>query len=808
MQSIVLVISSSVFFSAAVSMALLTLASNFSSILTENVDVKYGANVQISQVNPSVEESLKMYLEEAKRSGEIDEYSKITNGFGGTLRSGSNMQYADYFGLWDSKYPVLGNLILKDTSKTAYEMLSNDSELVLSKELAQQMEVKLGDSIEYMSADYLESKSFNIVGLVESAPAENTSVVYLKGSVADDILSFQQVKYLIRGNEEIANELVNEFNSGISVTTLSSYIETNSNQFKDITTFLRSVSILGLFVGSIGIATSMSIVIARRKSEIGILKTLGYSKARVFTIFLTELVLIALIGDIIGIVVGFFFANYLKDIFTTVGLNYTMDMTFDMRSALIAFSASLFTAVLFSVVSIDNYVSLKPLNIIKDLPYKLGIKDKIRSVFVYIVIFTIFILLSIVITSSVTFGIGVVVISLVGFIIASLLMRVILALILKIPFKARSVIGLAWITLRSSYTKYVLASMSLFVGLTVLNLLFSLFSTANTEFEKRDIDKDMSASVVVYADKEVNTTDLTKYLNSNEAVSTYREKFRVRISDTEPQAFMSNVLEGREIDNYDWDIDIIEGEFNGKGIVINEVFKQDYNIGDTFTTQVGQKDYSFKISGFYKIDREFTQASIETIYIGAIISKDLFRSLFNEYQRVLLVSVDEENITQVSEDMAEYKGVVVMNSELTAQWLNSQLDLVKKLFTSTAGLALIAGIVLIINATSLEVVNRKRVFGIYKAIGFSSNQVRNMFMFEYIIILFITSFLSIASSYFIIFLINSFGDELLGTSQEIAYDFSQSIGIVTLSSLFILVLIYLVSRKMLNTKPVEILRYE
>ena len=131
-----------------------------------------------------------------------------------------------------------------------------------------------------------------------------------------------------------------------------------------------------------------------------------------------------------------------------------------------------------------------------------------------------------------------------------------------------------------------------------------------------------------------------------------------------------------------------------------------------------------------------------------------------------------------------------------------------KFSTSVASLALLAGIILIITVTILDVVSRKRDFAIYKVIGFKQNEISSMVLLEYGLMTLITSIFASGLVYLITVFMNAYGEELFDISEQLYFDFKGGILWNVGLLLLVLVLVYFVSKKTLKVKPSEMLRYE
>ncbi|MDH5788745.1 MAG: FtsX-like permease family protein, partial [Candidatus Bathyarchaeota archaeon] len=69
--------------------------------------------------------------------------------------------------------------------------------------------------------------------------------------------------------------------------------------------FLMSVASISLLVAGIGIMNIMTVSVVERTREIGILKAIGAKSSTVLAMFLTEAMLIGVIGGLIGISTGY-----------------------------------------------------------------------------------------------------------------------------------------------------------------------------------------------------------------------------------------------------------------------------------------------------------------------------------------------------------------------------------------------------------------------------------------------------------------------------------------------------------------------
>lgn len=110
----------------------------------------------------------------------------------------------------------------------------------------------------------------------------------------------EDIRLLLRRNHNITDPEKDDFTAQNQAQSLGVF----NTILSGVTFLLVAVSAISLLVGGVGIMNIMYVVITERTAEIGLKKALGATPADIRREFLTEAVLLTLVGGVVGIIIG------------------------------------------------------------------------------------------------------------------------------------------------------------------------------------------------------------------------------------------------------------------------------------------------------------------------------------------------------------------------------------------------------------------------------------------------------------------------------------------------------------------------
>jgi putative ABC transport system permease protein len=196
--------------------------------------------------------------------------------------------------------------------------ITDQTGCVISEDLAQKLHFKLGDRITLIGDIYPGNLELKVVGIFKDPDAENTlffNIKYLRESLPLVRRSFDSTIAILADSPEDVPRIAKTIDDMFAESPRPTKTESEQQFALSFVSFLGNIK---LFLMSICAAVTFTILLVsgntmamsvrERIREVGILKTLGFTKDAILGMIIGEAIVIALIGGAIGLLLASFLA--------------------------------------------------------------------------------------------------------------------------------------------------------------------------------------------------------------------------------------------------------------------------------------------------------------------------------------------------------------------------------------------------------------------------------------------------------------------------------------------------------------------
>jgi putative ABC transport system permease protein len=180
------------------------------------------------------------------------------------------------------------------------------------------------------------------------------AVVQLEDNKKADITSLD-IAEVLRRNHFITDPIRDDF----KITTQAESLDIFNTILEAITFLLIAIATISLIVGGVGVMNIMYVIVTERISEIGLKKALGARNNDILYEFLTEAILLTVIGGFFGIIGGSFLAFVVSRVAENFGL--TWKFIVPLWGIILSFSVSMIIGIVFGVFPARNAARLNPI---------------------------------------------------------------------------------------------------------------------------------------------------------------------------------------------------------------------------------------------------------------------------------------------------------------------------------------------------------------------------------------------------------------------------------------------------------------
>lgn len=210
-------------------------------------------------------------------------------------------------------YPPAGEILAQEPAGAPLRTLFKDNAVVISRNLADQQNLSVGDTVRVSGTEAL----FTVTGIVateQEAGLRNLFASFFGFAYIDRAQAANLQIEVDPNSVSVAlplgtdiEAIAAEFQSlapFADISTVNEVLRENSTVSDLIGRFIVIMGLGALLIGGVGIINTMLVMVGRRTGEIAALKTFGLKGGQVSSLFLAEAFLLGLLGCIIGCGVG------------------------------------------------------------------------------------------------------------------------------------------------------------------------------------------------------------------------------------------------------------------------------------------------------------------------------------------------------------------------------------------------------------------------------------------------------------------------------------------------------------------------
>lgn len=224
----------------------------------------------------------------------------------------------------------------------------------------------------------IRGKEFKVIGVVSptesglSFAGSTDDIIYIPVSTADNLAGKADINRILvsvdksENVETVRQAIQDKLKSNhagtedFSVLTQKELLSTFDSILNILTTFVVAIAAISLLVGGIGIMNIMLVTVTERTREIGIRKALGATFGNIMGQFLTESVIISVLGGLIGLGLA-----YLAGFVTQRLAGITPIYSF--KTLMVALGVSLFIGIVFGTAPAIKAARKRPIAALKSL---------------------------------------------------------------------------------------------------------------------------------------------------------------------------------------------------------------------------------------------------------------------------------------------------------------------------------------------------------------------------------------------------------------------------------------------------------
>ena len=768
-----------------------------------------------------------------------------------------------------TSYPVIGDIrVIEPQGATFADLFTGGADIVISENMAQSQYLSVGDEVRVARTEQVFTVR-GIVGAESEAGISNPfaaffGFAYLDIATAQRIidpeigynrasLGYPQALTIDETSEERAaiQTQLGFSRRDTDIDSAARLLEAREEIAVVLGDFIVILGLGALLIGGVGILNTMLVLVRRRTNEIAALKTFGLKGRQIALLFLSEGILLGLIGSVIGCIVGVLLGGVVNQ-FGEQFIQQSLGWRIYPEALLYGITLGMATTVIFGIAPILTALQIRPAIVLRPNEGNFARLGILQTIALMIIIT---ILLGLVVGQIVqpTFGltssftaqdaylwsvIGVAS-TLLILLLVTFVLWIVVWLIGKFP-------AFGWVDLQLALRN--MSTQRLRTATTLLALSAGMFALSSITFVGEGtrqllndvlgqsfggnvlaipIQPSFDDRLLDLADRNLNTAiDRVDGVIARSTIALYNPELiaingeevadididETNIFDdaaTAPLAWQNfSVWDTDNPETFDNVFNIVRGrnitlEDRGQRVLIGSFDSAQalgIDVGSTITYRIARQNIDFTVIGLYDVGSLLGNG-------GPTLAPDAVADITNPTFQFYAYDVELGSVPQAVTELSSV--VVPPTLALDVRFIDSLVGRFIAQFaaipTIVGILSLVAAAVIMANTIALSTLERRRQIGVLKAIGLKSNRVLGVMLIESTIIGLLSAGLGLGLSQLGLYLFT------LLTDQTIPFPRSAQIvavGLVIAAVLISWVSTFLSANVAVKERVMNVLRYD
>jgi len=349
--------------------ALQTASLTVQTALTSNVRAANGGDVSvISQTAPLSATDL-AHFDQLKRRGEITAWTAVSSVHATAVGSHRQLVPFNVDIVQAPPWPLGGEpTFVSPSNGHVSALIRRPGDVLITSVLANELGVGVGSRLLVNSIGG-HGLHASVQGILAETSFEHASVMTVQRSdaaiLSDRMRHYNAVYVNVPGNPAaVAADLRNQFPVA-TVQTVNDALQSARLQVHDFRQFLLLVGLLALLIAGVGILNAMQSMLAWRRLEIAMLKTMGFRQGTLYALFGGEALALGLLGGVLGTVLG---AAASKIITDALAKAMAINVQFQLDGSTLAGGIALgvVATLVFATLPIVRAAQFRPLEILRE----------------------------------------------------------------------------------------------------------------------------------------------------------------------------------------------------------------------------------------------------------------------------------------------------------------------------------------------------------------------------------------------------------------------------------------------------------